>query len=69
MTDNPHKNSEGYSDPTAYEGMKPIVAEENAVNQELYTLIKVLKYIIRHSGFELCNRIELKHTKSGRLFK
>jgi hypothetical protein len=69
MSDNPRKNSEGYSDPTAYEGMKPIVAEENTVNLELYNLIKVLKYIIKHSGFELQNRIELRHTKSGRVFK
>jgi hypothetical protein len=49
--------------------MKPIVAEENTVNLELYNLIKVLKYIIKHSGFELQNRIELRHTKSGRVFK
>lgn len=65
MADNPKRNSEGYSDPTAYEGLRPIIAAEKDVNM----LIKVLKYIIGKSGFELINRIELKDTKSGRVFK
>lgn len=65
----PRKNSEGYSDPTAYEGMKPIIAEENALYREMSTLISVLKFIIDKSGFELVNRIEIKHKKTGRVFK
>jgi len=67
-TDHYH-NSEGYADPTAYHGLKSIIDEENAVNAELYTLVKVLKYIIKRSGFELVSRIELKHIESGRIFK
>lgn len=68
-TADPRYNSEGYADPTAYAGLKPIIDEENAVNAELYALVKVLKYIIKRSDFELVSRIELKHTKSGRIFK
>ena len=69
MFDNPRKNSEGYSDSTAYEGLRPIIAEENALNKEVSTLISVLKFIIDKSGFELVNRIEIKDRKTGRVFK
>lgn len=69
MFDNPRKNSEGYSDPTAYEGLKPVIAEENNLFKEVSTLISVLKFIIDKSGFELVNRIEIKDRKTGRVFK
>lgn len=69
MTDNPRLNSEGYYDPTAYHGLRNIIREENAVDYEVSTLIKVLKYIINRAGFELVSRIELKDKKSGRVFK
>ena len=65
----PHKNSEGYSDPTAYLGLKPIIEEENALEREVNALIKVLKYIIKNSGFELVSRIEIRDKKTGRVFK
>lgn len=65
----PRRNSEGYSDPTAYFGLKPIVDEENALQREVNTLIKVLKYIISKSGFELVSRIEIKDKKTGRVFR
>lgn len=69
MLDNPRKNSEGYSDPIAYEGLRPIVAGETALNKEVNTLISVLKFIIDKSGFELVNRIEIKDRKTGRIFR
>lgn len=65
----PRKNSEGYSDPTAYLGLKSIIEEENALEREVNTLIKVLKYIIRNSGFELVSRIEIRDKRTGRVFK
>lgn len=65
----PRKNSEGYSDPTAYMGLKSIIEEENALEREVNTLIKVLKYIIRNSGFELVSRIEIRDKRTGRVFK
>lgn len=69
MANNPKRNSEGYSDLTAYNGLRPIIAEENALEKDVNMLIKILKYIISKSGFELINRIELKHNKTGRIFK
>lgn len=69
MADNPHRNSEGYFDPTAYMGLKPIIEEENALEREVNMLVKVLKYIISKSGFELVSRIELRDKKTGRTFR
>lgn len=69
MADNPRRNSEGYYDPTAYMGLKPIIDEENALECEVNMLVKVLKYIISKSGFELVSRIELRDKKTGRTFR
>ena len=69
MNSNPRKNSEGYPDPTAYEGLKSIIQEENALDREANALIKVLKYIISHSDFELISRIEIRHIKTRREFR
>lgn len=73
MANYPKRNSEGYYDPTAYEGVKSIVREENAldgrVSDLVSDLVKVLKFIIRNCGFELVSRIEIKDVKTGRVFK
>ena len=63
------QNREGYYDPTAYEGLKPIIREEDEQQKRLNNLIFILKYIIRLSGFELLNRIELKDKRSGREYR
>ena len=57
MGTKPWQNSEGYSDPTAYEGLKPVIREDEEQQRRLNNLIFVLKYIIRLAGFELLNRI------------
>lgn len=62
------RNAEGYVDPTAYAALKSIVNDEKAEKKAAY-LITVLKYIIKESGFELINRIELKDKKTGRIFR
>lgn len=69
MADNPKLNSEGYYDPTAYNGLRNILREENALERDVTTLIKVLKYIIGKAGFELVGRIEIKDKKTGRVFR
>lgn len=69
MNNDLKRNSEGYFDPTAYEGLKNVIQEENALDKEVNTLIKVLKFIISRSGFELINRIELRDIKTRREFK
>lgn len=62
---NPYFNQSGCADPTAYYALKNLSDEEKKVN----FLIKVLKYIIRESGFELLNRIELQNTETGRIYR
>ena len=66
---NPHCNSEGYSDPTAYEALKPIVQADAALEGKLNFLIKVIKFVANEAGFEIVNRVELRDRKTGRLFK
>lgn len=62
---NPYFNQSGCADPTTYRALKNLSDEEKKVN----FLIKVLKYIIRESGFELLNRIELQNTETGRIYR
>lgn len=68
MGTKPWQNSEGYSDPTAYEGLKPVIREDEQ-QKRVNTLIFVLKYITRLAGFELLNRIEIKDRKTGREYR
>lgn len=62
---NPFYNSEGYPNPTALD----VIQEENELEKKTGFLIKVLKFIINESGYELLNRIEIKDKKSGRVFR
>lgn len=69
MEDNPKRNSEGYYDPTAYYGLRSVIREENALQGEVNALIKVLKYIIDKSGFDLVSRIEIRDRRTGKTFR
>ena len=60
----PWQNCEGYSDPTAYEGMKPVIREDVEREKRLNTLIFVLKYIIRLNRFNEVQR-EFTFSHSG----
>ena len=66
---NPHCNEEGYRDPTAYEALRAINKADTALEDKVYFLIKVLKFITTEAGFKLLNRIELQDRKTGRVFK
>ena len=68
MANDLKRNAEGYVDPTAYAALQSIVNDEKAEKKAAY-LISVLKFIIRESGFELLNRIELRDKKTGRVFR
>ena len=65
---NPFLNASGCPDPTAYHALRPIIREE-ALDAKVNFLIKVLKYVIAESGFELLARIELRDKKTGRCFR
>lgn len=66
---NPYLNQSGCPDPTAYHALKPIIQQEAVLDNKVGFLIKVLKFIISESGFELLARIELKDKKTGRCFR
>lgn len=61
-------NAEGYIDLTAYAALKSIINDEKAEKKAAY-LVSVLKFIIKESGFDLMNRIELRHKQTGRVFR
>lgn len=66
---NPYYNDEGYPDPTAYNGTKDVIKKETETERKAAELIKVLKFIIRSTGFELIERIKIKDKQTGREFK
>lgn len=63
------RNSEGYNDPTAYAALSKIRREEIEQQQRVSELIRVLKYVIDKSGFELTARIELREKRTGKEFR
>ena len=64
-----YRNSEGYVDPTAYQGTKDIIREESEIERTISTLIHAIKVVVELAGFEVVRRITLKHRKSGRVYK
>lgn len=65
MNKKPWLNESGYYDPTAYEAMKRI----SAVDDNAHKVVTTIKNILDLSGFELIGRIEIKHKKSGKIYK
>lgn len=61
-------NSSGYVDPTAYEALSKIEAEEKAqarFDKFLDTIFKICEL----SGFHIENRIIVKDLRTGKVFK
>ena len=68
----PWLNDSGCPDPTAYEAMKHIQSEEkkvNLVDENAHKVITVIKHILDLSGFELMERVQIRHRKSGRIYR
>ena len=68
----PWLNDSGCPDPTAYEAMKRIQNEEkrlNHVDSDAHMVVTTIKNILDLSGFELVERIQIRHKKSGKIFK
>lgn len=68
-TTNPKKNSEGYSDPTAYLGTRDIIRDETEAENRNGKIIHTFRMIAELAGFEIVGRISLKDKKTGRVFK
>ena len=68
----PWLNNSGCPDPTAYEAMKNIQTEEKRLIQtdlNARLVITTIKNILDLSGFELVERIQIRHKKTGKIFK
>ena len=62
---NPRKNSEGYSDPTAFEALRNIDKEDERFHRLLHTLF----YICERADFEIEGRIVLIDKQTGRVWR
>ena len=69
MRKNLYYNGSGYSDPTAGEGIKEAVKQTEEIDKKAKDLVYICKYILGNAGFELNNRIEIKHKATGRVYK
>lgn len=59
------RNSEGYSDPTAYQAMKNIEAEEERFHKLLYAIFDICEL----ANFEIEGRIVLVDKQTGRIWR
>lgn len=65
MSRNERKNSEGYSDPTAYQALKNIEVEEERFHKLLYAIFDICEL----AGFEIEGRIVLVDKRSGKVWR
>ena len=69
----PWLNNSGCPDPTAYAALKNVHREERIQNEVMdekaHKVISTIKNILDLSGFELIDRIQIKHKKSGKIYK
>ena len=63
--DKPWQKAEGYPDFTAYQGQNAIAKEDQRVAE----LIKHIRYVVRLAGFEMLNRVELRDTRTHKVYK
>lgn len=62
---NPRTNHEGYSDPTAYEAIKNTEEDDERFHKLLNTIFTICEL----SGFHLEERIILKDTQTGKVWR
>lgn len=65
----PRKNSEGYPDPTAFEGVRRAERLEREAEHRANALIGAIKSLINLAGFDLLERIAVKDRRTGREFR
>ena len=65
----PWLNDSGCPDPTAYAAMKNIEHEDKPIDDKAHKVVTTIKNILELSGFELVGRIQIKHKKSGKIYK
>ena len=61
-------NGEGYHDPTAYEAIKNVDGFDESA-ERFKKLLRMIKDICRLSGFELEERVVLRDTRTGKVWR
>ena len=65
----PYKNAEGYADPTAYNALSSIQAEQDEADLRCQQLIRALKNLIDLADYDILARIEVRDRKTGRIYR
>ena len=68
----PWLNGSGCPDPTAYEALKRVHVEErlsHRIDADAHTVVTTIKSILNLAGFELVERIQIRHKKTGKIFR
>lgn len=63
------KNSEGYSDPTAYHAIRNVEHDSSADDERFHKLLDSIFNICELSGFHIEGRIVIKDKKTGKVWR
>lgn len=63
------KNAEGYSDPTAYEGIKRADAEKDAEHERFRKVLGCILRICEIAGYSLEEHIVLRDKTTGKIWR
>lgn len=63
------KNAEGYSDPTAYEGIKRVDAEKDAEHERFRKVLGCILRICEIAGYSLEEHIVLRDKTTGKIWR
>lgn len=66
MADNPRKNSEGYSDPTAYQAIKNM---EQPDDEKFHKVLHTIFNVCELGGFAIEGRIVLVDKTNGKVWR
>lgn len=69
MSGIPKRNPEGYMDPTAYQALSSVQAQQDENDLRCQKLIKTLKNLIDLADYDLLARIEIRDRKTGRVYR
>lgn len=63
------RNGSGYKDPTASTVLHAIQKKEQEIDERAARVIKLTKEMLNFCGFELIERVQIRHKQTGREYK
>lgn len=69
--ENLKKNSSGYPEPTAGQALEHVLFDEELkeIDDTAGKLVHIVKLVLDIWGFELAERVKIRHRKTGRIYK